>query len=280
MGKVREPHVDLSADQIDILCDLLDVARPAGIDPERLAGAPTAVREYLQAHAIDELRDRRILAGEGPDAMVDEAVATVLRATGAPGLLLVASVEVDGVAESRFYAADPELAVEEAPIAADIYRFIPFPPRELLRRAVRFADLRPHDEPDVEGFQVASSVLDAVGEAVINGGVEEAERLLQASGAPAASAAAFAATASGVPRTVSVTIMYRPSEDKVAGGSLTWLDGGLDGLWVAEPVEADELAEDPMVELAPSTGRAVARELLSYLPPAFANPSAASGDAR
>ena len=88
---------------------------------------------------------------------------------------------------------------------------------------------------------------------------------------PCAAAAAFVAAVGASPRTVSVTVFYRPEADKVAGGSLTWIDAGLDGLWCTEPVDDDASVEDTTVELRPDTGTAVARELLSYPKPCFVN---------
>jgi hypothetical protein len=261
-----------------VISGALGLALPVGFEPDLLLGRPDVVRDHLRAEAVAELLDRRILArGEGPDE-VDGSVAAVVRVAAEPGLLLVATVESAGVAETHYFAVNPDLGVEEAPLSSSLHRFTPFPASEVLKRALRFCDLRPHELPDVTSFRLRTSALEAVGQAVLDGQSEEAVGILDGAGVDAATASAFLAVVSGAQRTVSMTVFYRPSDDEVAGGSLTWLDGGLDGLWIAEAVESDGLVgfgepeDDPLVDLLPSTGHEVARELLAYLPPAFVGP--------
>jgi hypothetical protein len=275
MNCVRDTSLDLTAEELVVLSELTGAGTPAGFDEVLLAEMPEAVRAYRLETAERTLRDRRIIVdGAGGGAEVDDAVATVLRGAASPGLLVVAMVEADGIVETRFYTVDPDLGIEQQPIAPGLYRFIPFPAEEVLRRALRFADLRPHEQPTVAAFKVAASTLEAAGELIANGEDEAAAELLAAAGADSDAAAAFVAAVGASPRTVSVTVFYRPEADKVAGGSLTWIDAGLDGLWCTEPVDDDASVEDTTVELRPDTGTAVARELLSYLPPAFSEPPA------
>lgn len=273
---MRDAYIELSADQMDALCASLGLPLPTGLEPGLLEGRPEAVRDYLQAQAIEDLVARKVMTRPEDGGRIEDAVADVLRVAAEPGLLVVATAERDGVAETRFYAVAPDLGVEQAPLSSELHRFTPFAPSEVLKRALRFVDLRPHEALDVEGFRLRTSVLDQVGELLLDGQDEVAAALLAEHAIAGEAAEAFLKVAAGAPRTVSVTIFYRPSETEVAGGSLLWLDGGLDGLWVAEAVEDqdedDGVDDDPVVDLRPSTGHEVARELLSYLPSPFAGP--------
>lgn len=273
---MREAYIDLSAQQLEVLCSTLDLGLPAGLEPGLLEGRPDAVRDHLQAQAVSDLVARQVLTGPEDDRRVDPAVDDVLRTVAAPGLLLIATLEAGGVAETRFYAVSPDLGVEQAPLSSTLHRFTPFVPSEVLERALRFVDLRPHDALPVDGFRVPASVLDTVDRAVLDGDEGEAAEVLAASGVDVEAASAYLRVAAGDARTVSITVFYRPTETEVAGGSMLWLDGGLDGLWVVETIEDGDdghgQGDDPMVALQPSTGRDVAREVLSYLPPPFAQP--------
>ena len=273
---MRDTSLDLTTEELAVLGELTGAGTPAGFDETLLTEMPDVVRTYRLEAAEKTLRERRIIVdGAGGGAEVDDAVATVLRGAASPGLLVVAMVEAGGIVETRFYTVDPDLGIEQQPIAPGLYRFIPFPAEEVLRRALRFADLRPHEQPTVAAFEVSASTLEAAGELIADGEDDAADGLLAAAGADADAAAAFVAAVGGSPRTVSVTVFYRPEPDTVAGGSLTWIDAGLDGLWCTEPVEDDAPVEDPTVELRPDTGTAVARELLSYLPSAYSDPPGA-----
>lgn len=282
----NDPTIDFTTEELLVIAEITGGPLPAGLEIESLDELPAAYRDYARQTAERTLRARRVVQDgiDGRPVVVD-AVRAMLEVVGSPGLLGVCALEEDGVVETRFFCASPELGVEHAAIATSVHRFTPFLTRDFLARLLRFADLRPARVPDVDPFEVPLSVLERVGESVSRGEVDAGRVLLMDAGVPEAAAAVFAAAFANKKSTVTVTVLTRPDPEKVVGGMLVWLDAGLDGNWVTEGVDdagtvvgagagagggqSDIGSPDPVVLLRPESAEQMAAELLSFLPDAF-----------
>jgi hypothetical protein len=260
-----EPSIDFTTEEVLTACDVAGLPRPVGL-VDAMSDVPEEVQAYLRTSARESLTVRGVLAGsDGEQPVIAEAVATLLEVAGAPGLLCIVAVEQEGIVETRFFAASPDLGVEHLALATTLHRFVIFPTRDLLARVLRFVDLRPADAPDALSFVVPVSVLERVGEAAEAYEDERAGQLLAEAGASPTDAVTFIEALRAKRSTINVTILHKPTEQTVEGGALTWLDAGMNGLWISEPAD-----DDATVEIKPVDAKTISGELLSYLPGAFA----------
>ena len=268
-----EPSIDLTTEELLQLSSISGLPLPTGVDDESFDEEPDAYRDRALELADRTLRVRGIVTdGDDGQPNVSPAVATILETAGQPGLLGVVSVEGDGVVETRFFSARPELGVEHEAVAPSVHRLTPFMTRDFLVRLLRFADLRPADVPTVEPFELPIAVLEQA-----TGFAEEGDRLavievLEASGLGELTARAFASALVQKKGTVTATLLSRPDPDHVVGGMVIWLDGGLKGNWIIERVAdgLDDDAEPVAVQIRPASAKDITAELLSYLPDALA----------
>jgi hypothetical protein len=261
----EEVFVDLTSEEVLVVTELLDVEPPPGVGAESLAelaigGEPSRLRDA----ALRSLRTRGIVTG-GDRPEVAPPVQAVIGPFASPGVMVAAAFEQRGLLETRFYAAQPEIAIEHRGLSVSLHRFTPFATRDLLSRVMRYVDLRPSIGDDPVVFTVQEDRLDTVAERLDGqdtlGAVEE----LMKDGVAQTVAERFVDGLRAKRTSSSITILHRPTEDSVEGGSLSWIDAGLAGLWVTD-VDAQS---DDRVEIRLADARSVAAELLSYLPEAF-----------
>lgn len=268
-----EPSIDLTTEELVQLAAISGLPLPTGIDDEAFDEEPDAYRDRALELADRTLRVRGIVSdGDDGDVVVAPAVTTILETAGQPGLLGVVSVEGDGVVETRFFSARPELGVEHEAIAPSVHRLTPFMTRDFLVRLLRFTDLRPADVPAVEPFELPITTLEQA-----TGFAEEGDRLaavevIEGAGVGELTARAFASALVQKKGTVTATLLSRPDPDQVVGGMVIWLDGGLKGNWIIERVGdgIDEDAEPVAVEIRPASAKDITTELVSFLPDALA----------
>jgi hypothetical protein len=258
---------------------LLGLELPVGIDDEEFP-LPAELIDRLHASARRALEARRIVV----DGTVNEAVASVLELAASPLLVMSVQVEEGVEVDATFLLCDTDLGVEVAEFAQKCYRLTPFVTRDLVTRVIRLTDLRPSTPAGVEGFSLSSADLATAAQLAGQDPLATADLLVSA-GVDAPRAAVFAEALATLKRTVAVTAMHRPDEERIEGGALSWLDCGLRGTWWSEPsedggdaIESDDEG-DVTMRIAPITAEAILRELVSYLPLAFSDEPSPAPDA-
>lgn len=264
---MAEVGIEFTTEEILVLTELTGLQPPSGLGIDTFDDMPDAYRDYARESANRTLAARGVLA----DGVANHAVVSVLEAAASPALLAICSVEREGVVETTFHTVTPELGVTHTCPAPSVHRFSPFTPRELMVRLLRTADLRPSDAADVSEFTVEVDALESSVESVAAGRLEDAVSALVATGVPEPVSQAFCRAVLDLRGSASVTVLHKPTEESVEGGSLAWLDTGFSGLWVTEPEQGVENSEPVRVTVAPFSGERLAGELLGFLPEAFAS---------
>lgn len=260
-----EVSVEFTRDELEVLTGLLGLELPVGVGEEDFK-LPTELIERLHASARRALEARRVVI----DGTVNDAVASVLELAASPLLVMSVEIEAGPEVDATFLLCDTDLGVEVAEFAQKCYRLTPFVTRDLVTRVVRLTDLRPAAIADVGGFAILTADLEAA--ALLAGQDPYAARdLLVSAGVGAERAGVFAEAIGALRRTVAVTAMHRPDEDRIEGGALSWLDCGLRGNWWSEPSDDGAQADDLALQIAPISAEAILAELTSYLPLAFSD---------
>lgn len=269
--------VDFSVDELVVLAQLLGYEPLPGLGREPFGEISDAEREAALGAARRSLIARRVVSLSGEAVEVLPAVAAVIEIAAAPGILGRAQFESRGSVETRFYGSRPDATVEHAPLEGSVHRLTPFPTDELLTRVLDFCRLEQRPEIEAPPFTVSFGELQACGERVAAGDSESARVLLSGAGAPTDSAAAFVQAIGTKCHLARVTFLYRLDDNRLAGGELTWVDGGEHGLWLTPTPDADDaigsksegaytaLLDEPVM-VTPTSASAIAAELLSYLP--------------
>lgn len=268
-GNEVDVSIDLTYDEIVVLTRVMSVDMPVGVAIDDIE-YPEAIRSRLDGNATLSLEARRILTPSASGPEVNPAVAELLDLASAPGLIISIEVEEPSGTDFRVLVCDEDLGVEVAPITPSAYRLTPFVTRDLVRRVVRFTDLRPANVPVVRDVTIKSSELtraasiadvdqDGAADYLKTLGVDDADALASALGERR--------------RVVSVTALHQPTGAMIEGGSISWIDAGLRGNWLSEPADGsthlDTDDEDGLVLVRPVTAETIMTELVSYLPAAF-----------
>lgn len=270
----NETYIDFTSEEVLVLCELLALEPPPGLGADSLSDLALGDNEeILRAAAMKSMSARGVVT----DGVVVDAVQEVMRTACNPGVMASASIEVDNIVETRFLAAMPEISVEHQGLSISLHRFIPFATRDLLTRVLRFVDLRPYEPEQDISFTMLDETLDQVSEALDSHDHEAAHEILMAEGVDEAAARSFVIALTMRHSSASITILHRPEDEQVVGGSLTWIDAGVSGLWVTELQVDDDDGETEVVddadqvklEVGLTSAKDVATELLSYLPEAF-----------
>ena len=263
-----EVSIDLTTEELMLLTERLEVEALPGM-AESQDAIPDEYRAVLRDQAESALVARGVLEPppDEPDdhdvAMPTDAVGALIRAAAKPALLTTASHESKGVVETRFYSSSPEFSVEHRSMAMSVYRLSPFATRDLMARVLRFVDLRPAEPSTVDPIETTVEALEACSEQLAGHDHAAGVAALTATGVSEVAADALAETLKAKRASASVTHMYKPTDDKVAGGRLTWIDAGLEGLWLTEPEDEGRLV------VTPCSAEDLASELLTYLPGPF-----------
>jgi hypothetical protein len=271
--------IDFSVEELVCLTDALGLRLPPAIDGDPLSTLSARERVLVLDGAQRSLLARQMLRATNGILVVVPAVARLLELTSEPGVIVRAQHEQGGVVEARVYAADPEVAVEHFEIAPAVYRLTPFPTEELLVRALRRCELEDRPMIDVDPFSVTLGDLMVAAERIADGNMERALSEFIASAGGTDSAQAFARALETKIRSARVAVLHAPAAEQLAGGDLTWLDGGERGLWLTPTVEPRALdlaldgadvvtadASDVAMTIESTSAKAIAAELLSYLP--------------
>lgn len=281
----QEVFIDLTREEAATLCELLSIPTPPGLDPPDLDQLSlSGDGDRLRQAALASLRSRGMIDESDP-SVVAAPIVEVMTTSSRPGVVAAASVQHRGRTLTRHYSALPDVGIEHSALSLSLFRFTPFATRDLLSRLLGFVDLRPSAAVRPRRFRLPvheMAELLAWGASGRRGDVIDR---LGGHGVDGETAELFAIALSAEPRSIGVTVLHRPDDDTVAGGTLSWLDAGLSGLW---RVEADDVgaptaaaagsapAPTPdsgktMVEIEAVDATTIATELLGYLPPAFAD---------
>lgn len=261
-----EVFVDFTNEEVLTMVGILGLEAPPGVGVESLeelaiAGDVTRLRDA----AIASLEARGIVTRQDDSLVVADAVAQILAALSNPGAMVAAASETDGMMETRFFAAMPEIAIEHRGLSISLHRFTPFATRDLMARMLQFVDLRPY-APDVPlQFKIDESELQSVVDHLERQDRAAAIDVLTEGGVGEKTAEAFVTGLTMKRSSASVTILHRPTEEAIEGGALSWIDAGMSGLWVTDIDDAEE----EQLDVRLMDARSLVSELLSYLPEAF-----------
>lgn len=290
----KEIHVDLTVDELVVLCAMVQCELPIGVveaDIHLDADLPQTVRDRLARAAHSTLVARRILISGPSRTEVVDAVTGLIELAAAPALIVSIEIDRDGFQETLFLLAEPDLAVEVSLIGLSTYRFTPFLPRELMRRIARLSGLRPAEIAAPAPALVSRADLNDAQSLALQDAARAAEHLA-ALGVPPDTAGALAVALADQEALVTVTILHRPNEHQAQGGTLCWIQSGLSGNWLNEEIvgqlppgptncspEGDQHALQQhalqqQISLRSVATSTILAELSSFLPEVFAGPPA------
>lgn len=259
---MSEAFVDLTYDEIQVLCEILGLPAPLGVLEDEIE-YPEQIVNRLRATARASLEARRIVTPRADGADVNDAVATILDLAATPSIITSIELQRSVEVELRFLLCDEQLGVEVAAIAPSAYRFTPFVTRDLTARVTRITDLRPADVADIAPVTLSPSDLERAVE-VADVDLVGACDLLQTLGVPEASAQVLAEALAERKASITVTTLHKPSDELLEGGTVSWIDTGLRGNWLSET--PDDAIDDESLQLRPVAAKAIIDELISYLP--------------
>lgn len=249
----EELAVDFTVEGLVVLCDALDLPHPPGLGPDPLGSLEATTRGAILDSARRSLLARRMIAIEEERVTLDAAVEAFLEVVTSPGIVVRAVSEADGYVETRFYSAVPDVTVEHSVVMGSIQRFTPFSTDALLARVLQFLRLAERPDGQGEAFDLTTGVLAGCAELLAVDDPDGARKVIEDAGVPVQSAEAFVRALRTRASSSSVTILHRPTEDHVAGGELTWIDAGDNGLWLT-PLPADSDGLDPGVDSGVGSG--------------------------
>jgi hypothetical protein len=282
IGPTADISIDFSVEELVALTSALGLRLPAAIEGDPLADLSDRERALVLDGAQRGLLARQMLTVEEGVLAVAPAIARLLELMSEAGVIVRAQREEKGVVEDRFYAAHPDVTVEHLEISPAVYRLTPFPTEELLVRVLGRCELEDRPSIDAEPFTVTLADLLLAAERIAEGNTEKALAELVSSAGGTDSAQKFARALEAKVASARVAVLHAPEAEQFVGGDLTWLDGGEHGLWLTPTVEprtpalsshersvgAAEYAFDVPMTIEPTSAKAIAAELLSYLPSA------------
>lgn len=273
-GPSGEPSIDFSIEELVALAEILELRGLPGLGAEPLAFLEPEVQEPVLASARRALVARRFLVPtEGGGFEVARPVAHMVARVARSGIQVRAVYEVPGHAETRWFAAEPDLGVEHGAAIGTVQRLTPFRTEQLLARVLEFCGIATRPENPAPSFSASAASIRSAVEVLAIGDADGAHTVLTTGGADPAGATAFVHALQHRVASASASILHRPAENIIAGGELTWLDCGDDGLWLTpalgDPGD-DDGSDSPetagLLTIAPTTAKHIAEELLSYLP--------------
>ncbi|MSO37273.1 MAG: hypothetical protein EXQ69_03365 [Acidimicrobiia bacterium] len=234
---------------------------------------PIAIQEPERATELDattraELTARGILS-QPVDGEVAESIRALLELLAAPLLLLRVEASYFGAEAEWQFACTRDGAIEISEMSDRSYRFSAMALGALQPRVLELTGLEDRNEIAVEPLLVTARTLLVLPKLIED--EDEALAQLVAEGAATESARALIAALLASRCAVAVTVLYRPDENRLVGGELTWIDGFDAGLWITPTPDTTDWdmtgpEPGPEVELRPVTAEWIRAELASYLP--------------
>lgn len=260
--------LDLSLEEVVLLAESAACQVPAPVRSE----VEHATAQPGWSHRLDAA-SRGLAARHfvGPDGAPVASISQMLRLFDQP--LVIAQIEFE-FEQSVFefhLCADEEVGGECARLSSGLFRFSVFPVEQFPGRLVVRSGLmaRPHEEGS---FTTPAEALVAV----LGGPVEHEEQVRLLCNGEAVDGEAVARFVEAIASrifTTSMTVLFSPEPDVLEGGSLSWVDGGLQGLWRIP--DSDEIDGDPKQTLSirAVTSEEILAEIESYLTPSGEIPS-------
>lgn len=257
----------LATEELIELCRILDLAAPA----EVAAGAPHG--DAGQEVARRTLVARRVAVAHRHGVVVHPAIAAVVEAVAAPGVMVRVDVDRKGehTVDSVSISGNHDLLVEHRCVAGiGVHHLTVLDDGDLIERVARAAQLEPGPVADVPGFAVRPGALVAALRQLESGDAPAALESLLGGGAPVRPARAFAAAVAARRHTAMVATLSR-DENHVSRSTTSWVNGGALGMWripgdrgtggsaLVEPVSAARITAEIAVAL-PGAFRGRARD--------------------
>ena len=262
-----EVCIEFTFDELGVLCAALKCPLPVGVAGDDFE-LPDSLAARFRDRAASTLHSRRVIEG----GEVNDAVASVLRLGAEPMLIVTVELEEGPVLDTIFLACDSDLAVEIREFAPQVFRLTPFVTRDVVGRIGRLSDLRPASVANVGSISIDAAALARAAEAAVSNPFA-AQDVLTAEGVESIASEILAAALAERRRTVAVTAIHRPDDDLVEGGTLSWIDCGLLGNWIAEGdediTEMESGGPTGLLTLRSVEASEIQETLLSYLPLAF-----------
>lgn len=260
--------LDLSLEEVVLLSESAGYEVPAPIrseveDAKMLPGwshrLDAAGRGLAARHFVDA------------DGVPSAAVSQMLNLFDQPLIIAQIEFEFEQSVFAFHLCADEEVGGECVELSSGLFRFSVFPVEQFPGRLVVRSGLmaRPHEEGSFT--TPAESLVAVLGEPVER---DEQVRILHDGESTEESVVArfVDAMASRISST-SITVLFSPAPGTLEGGSLSWIDGGMQGLWrIPESDEIDGDPKQPLVIGAASSEEILA-EIESYLTPSSETPS-------
>jgi hypothetical protein len=265
--------VDFSFEELLALSRTLVLPPLAGLGADPLKGLDEQALEPLLDAARRSLVARKVITVDdaGTESVID-GVGRIMSIATAPAVFARVQLEQRGLVESRAFAAVPGVTIEHRPLVGGVHRLVAFDTDELLLRIIGATNLEARPSISAPPFETSVRTLLEFEASILEQRVDDAVHLLGRDGVPEEPARAFALALGHKVRAARVVIVHRPTETVIAGGELTWLDCGDEGLWLVPtpdlPPDADAESDafDLRIEVEPTTRERIVGELISYLP--------------
>jgi hypothetical protein len=273
-----EVFIELTTEETVVLCDAAQCGLPVAFADDPLGNVPESRHALAKANATRALVARRALQSDETGALKPiDALATILEVSATPGiigLVTLERVDEDDV-DVRTLAVLPELGVEMRKVGANLYRFTPFAPEDLVARIMRLLDLRPAQVPASLAFRASFAALEACGDIVEQGeeSLDLAVAALTDDGVASPLAHAFVDALSVRRGSTQIALFHKPADDVMEGGTVTFIDAGLAGYWQTEAADGAGASRPGDIPLAATVrtvdAASLASQVLGFLPEAF-----------
>lgn len=259
--------VRFSAEELLALGESLGTSGFPGVDESTLGDLDPAARATAIRTAHRSLLARGVLEIT-PDGirlapLLEPSIATVTR----PRLVVNVDRRTHEARNAVVISAVPGSAVELAVAPGGLYVLTPFPAKALVERTIRRAELVDRPAHEVPPMDLTARQMARLRET--RGEVDPAE---MGEGATPF-IRAFA-------KSVGATHLRILAHDggRLAGGSVSWIDGGALGLWLLEPIGAPSVTSDDGTPspcaVRPTSAKELLAMLLSFLPDSTGTPTA------
>lgn len=219
---------------------------------------------------------RRGVRSQGDGIQVEPHLGAAVTALAKPALLCFAARENGTALEWRRWAILPPVAVACRPLVGDLHDLELFDPGEIVEHVFAFIELENRPPPGGAPFELTVSALEHVARCLTENLPEEADGALLEGGAPPDSGQRFLAALRAKRGSVELKLIWRDGPVTLRGCDLTWVDGGLSGLWLTPtpPVLPDQATPElpatyTRIRVEPTSAASIREQFMSALPSAL-----------
>lgn len=270
-----EVFIELTTEETVVLCEAGALGLPIAFSDDPLGHVPESRQALAKSNANRALIARRALQADETGSMKPiDAIATILEVSSTPGIIGLVTLELvdEEDVDVRTLAVMPELGVEMRKVGANLYRFTPFAPEDLVARIMRLLDLRPAAVPSALAFTASFEALEKCGDIVEQGeeSLDAAVAALTDDGVAIPVAHAFVDALSVRRGSTQIALFHKPADDVMEGGTVTFIDAGLAGYWQTEGADSTGPGDTPRTATVRTVDpQSLAAQVIAFLPEAF-----------